>query len=306
MANLLQLTLTLTIAMFGLASAVLATEAPRARPPEFTNEDRAVFFDDAFAALVGERPKPAAATSPTETPQAASDTKVAWADLVEPDVLETEIKRQAAALAKATRTASAYKAGAYKEAVDSLGVVATVFGVIAEHTGQPRWREDAAGLRDLFATGASEADGGTDAAYTVAAARATDLGDLTRGSRPEVANSKSAVDWSTLGSRETLMRRMGAAEEQRLRGWVASEREFRRNTPDARHEAQVLALLAEAILRPEAYDYDDPDYQAYARRLRDAAVRLSQAIDAEDQPAAAEAMAEVSRSCVDCHADYRG
>jgi hypothetical protein len=296
----------LTLALLGLTSAALAAEPPRARPPEFTDEDRAAFFDDAFATLVGERPKPAAVSLTTETPQAASDAAVAWADLVEPDVLETEIKRQAAALAKSTRAASAYKAGGFKEAVDSLGVVATVFGVIAEHTGQPRWRDDAAGLRDLFAEGAAEADAATDAAYAVATARAADLGDLTRGSRPNTTEPKTDVNWSTLGSRETLMRRMKAAEEDRLRGWMASERDFRRSAADARHEAQVLALLAEAILRPEAYDHDDPDYQAHARGLRDAAVRLSQAIDAADQPAAAAAMSEVSRSCVDCHADYRG
>jgi hypothetical protein len=296
----------LTLLMLLIATAALAAEPPRARPPEFTDEDRTAFFDDAFTTLVGKRPTPAAAKSPAETPQVSSDATVAWADLVEPDVLETEIKRQAAALAKSTRAASAYKAGGFKEAVDSLGIVATVFGVIAEHTGQPRWRDDAAGLRDLFAEGAAEADGATDAAFALAVARGADLGDLTRGSRPDAPDLKSSVDWSTLGSRETLMRRMKAAEEDRLRGWVASERDFRRNAADARHEAQVLALLAEAILRPEAYDYDDPDYQAHARSLRDAAVRLSQSIDAGDQPAAAAAMAEVSRSCVDCHADYRG
>jgi hypothetical protein len=300
------ITMRLTLALLGFTSVALAAEPPRARPPEFTDEDRAAFFDDAFATLVGERPKPAALKSPTETPRASSDAAVAWADLVEPDVLETEIKRQAAALAKTIRTASAYKAGAYKEAVDSLGVVATVFAVIAEHTGQPRWRDDAAGLRDLFAEGAAEADGATDASFAVAAARAADLGDLTRGTRPDAPQPKTEVDWSTLGSRETLMRRMKAAEEDRLRGWMASERDFRRSAADARHEAQVLALLAEAILRPEAYDHDDPDYQAHARGLRDATVRLSQAIDAGDQPAAATAMSEVSRSCVDCHADYRG
>ncbi len=296
-----------TLLVLLIATTAFAAEPPRARPPEFTDEDRAAFFDDAFAMLVGERPQPAAAATPAIAPDAApSAAQVAWADLVDPDVLETEIKRQATALAKTTRTASAYKAGGFKEAVDSLGVVATVFAVIADHSGQPRWRDDAAGLRDLFGAGASEADDATDAAHAVAAARAADLADLTRGSRPATPEPASEVDWSLIASRSTLMRRMGAAEEQRLRGWMASERDFRRNAADARHEAQVLALLAEAILRPEAYDYDDRDYQAYARRLRDTAVRLSEAIDAEDQPAAAAAMAEVSRSCVDCHADYRG
>lgn len=300
-----------TLLLLLIATTAVA-EPPRARPPEFTDDDRAAFFDDAFATLVGERPRPIAAESPTVTPQAAAGATVAWADLVEPDVLETEVKRQAAALAKSTRAASAYKAGGFKEAVDSLGVVATVFGVIAEHTGQPRWRDDAAGLRDLFGKGSTEADGGTDAAYAVAAARAADLGDLMSGNRPSVPEAQAKqeaqakIDWSTLATRATLMRRMGAAEEERLRGWVADQRAFRRNSGAIRHEAQVLAMLAEAILRPGADDHDDPDYRAYARRLRDAAAGLSRAADAEDQAAAVEALTEVSRSCVDCHADYRG
>lgn len=289
-----------------VASTTLA-DPPRARPPEFTDEDRAAFFDDAFATLVGQRPQPTAAVvdagSPAAAPLAES---VAWSELIDPDVLETEIKRQGALLAKTARTASAYKAGAFRDAADALGVIATMFAVAAEHTGRPRWRDEAAALRDLFAEGASQADAATDAAFAVAEARSLDLTDLVRGGRPTTPAPKPEVDWAEVASRRALMRRMGAAEEERLRGWVASDRSLARNAEDARHEAQVLAVLAEAILRPEADDHDDPDYQAYARRLRDAAVRLSAAAEAEDPTTAAEAMTEVSRSCVDCHADYRG
>lgn len=288
-----------------VASTSVWAETPRARPPEFSAEDRAVFFDDAFTTLVGDRPV-AAATGPAQASDKPAAADVAWADLVAPDVLETEIKRQVSRLTKAARSASAYKAGGYRDAADALGVIATLFAVTAEHAGEPRWRDTATGLRDRFAEAGQGADGSNEAAHQVATAAVGDLQDLVRGGRPSTPDPAESVDWAGLASRSTLMRRMSDAEEERLRGWVGSERAFRRNVEDVRHEAQVLAALAEATLRPEADDFDDPDYQAFARRLRDASARLAEAAEAEDQADAADAMTEVSRSCVDCHADYRG
>lgn len=283
-------------------------EEQRARPPEFTDEDREPFFEDAFDSLVGQRPTATAASvaEADARPQVASEASVAWADLIAPDVLETEIKRQAGRLGKATRSATTYKAGGYRDGTDSLGVLATLFAVTAEHDGRPRWRDVAAGLRTLLAESYEAADAGTAEAHQIAAARAADLSDLIRGGRPDVPPPAEASDWSEFASRSNVMRRMEAAEKERLGQWVTSERAMRRNAEDARHEAQVLAALAEAILRPAADDFDDADYQAFARQLRDASVDLAAAAEAEDQAAAAKAMTAVSRSCVDCHAGYRG
>lgn len=294
-----------------LAGTTLAAEPPRARPPEFTDADRAPFFDNAFDTLVGERPvggkrDKAAGPGRPETPGVPGASSSEWADLIAGDVLESEIKRQASALAKTTRSASAYKAGGYRDAVDALGVIATMFGVVVEHTGEPRWRDEAAALRDLFGGSVDAADGATDKAHGVAADRAADLTDLVRGGRPDMPEPAEEVDWGLLASRSTLMRRMGAAEEERLRGWLGSERAFRRDVEEVRHEAQVLAALADAIVRPEADEHDDPDYAAFARQLRDASAELARAAEDEEYEAAAAAMTAVSRSCVDCHADYRG
>ncbi len=292
-----------------LLCQAIQAEPPRARPPEFTDEDRAPFFENAFDALVGERPAPSkrsASEAIAAKPASDAPATVAWADLISADALETEIKRQASALAKATRSASAYKAGGYRGAADSLGMLATLFAVTAEHGGQPRWRDTAAELRTYLAAAYEAADDNTDKAHQAAATAAGDLTDLVRGGRPNVPPPTDAVDWSGLASRSALMRRMESAEQERLGQWVASERSLRRNAEDSRHEAEVLAALAEAILRPEADDFDDPDYQAFARQLREASVDLAAAADSEDHAAATRAMTAVSRSCVDCHADYRG
>lgn len=282
---------------------------PRAEPPSFSDADRAPFFADAFAQLDGDRPSavaaapaPAAAAGGGEAPGG----EAAWGDLVPADVLEAEVKRQATALAALTRAKTAYKAGGFGEASDSLALVATLFAVIAEHPDQPRWRDAAAPLRDHFARRAGEAGAATDEAYDAARAAATELQDLVRGGRPEVAEAKAEVDWGKLAGRVTLMKRMYVAEEERLKPWSASERELRRNAAEVRHEARLLAALAEASIRPGADDHDDPAYRAHARRLQDAADRLAQAAERKDQPAASTAMGELAKTCMDCHEDYRG
>lgn len=281
---------------------------PRAQPPEFTDEDRAVFFDNAFDRLHGDRPQATAArvAATTQERGSSSQASIVWADLIAADVLETEIKRQATELNNATRSTSAFKAGGFRDAADSLGILATLFAVTAQHDRQPRWRDVAASLRDELAEASEAADTATDEAHSIAEGWARDLSDLIRGARPDVPPPAEAIDWSELASRSTLMRRMEAAEQERLGKWTASQRELRRNAEDARHEAQVLAALAEAIVQPEAYDYEDADYRAFAQQLREASVELAAAAEAEDQAAATRAMNDVSRSCVDCHAAYRG
>ncbi|MEQ8849371.1 cytochrome c [Botrimarina sp.] len=289
-------------------SSPSAGAQPRARAPEFTDDDRAAFFGDAFDALVGERPEAAAAlTQPPAAPSGGEAEAVDWAGIVATDVLETEIKRQAAALGDATRSATRFKAGGYRDAVDALSMLATLFAVVDEHGGSPRWRDAAAGLRELFAEAAAQAGAATDSAHEAASARQRNMADLIRGSRPAVpAPGRGPVDWSLLASRNTLMRRMEAAERGRLTPLMADDAAFRRGADEVRHEAQLLALLAQAILRPEAADHADPGYQRFARRLRQASTALAAAAEAEDRGAATRAMTEVSRSCVDCHADFRG
>lgn len=294
------------VSAIALCAITDAAEPPRARPPVFTAEDRAAFFDDGFATLVGERPTARTAVANTPSTTAPAKANVRWSDLIAADTLETEIKRQSSRLAKTVRSSSSFKAGGYRDASDALAVLATLFAVTAEHDNQPRWADTAESLRTLLTGAAETTDAATDAALQLATKRARDFEDLVRGGRPTVPEATDPFDWSELASRSALMRRIATAEEERLRGAVSSERAFRRSYEDVRHEAQLLAALAEAALRPEADDFDDPDYQEFARQLRDASVRLAAAAEAEDQPAAAAAMTAVSRSCVDCHADYRG
>ncbi|MEN0110559.1 MAG: cytochrome c, partial [Planctomycetota bacterium] len=291
-----------------LADASLAEKPPRARPPEFTDEDRAVFFHDAFAELVGEPPELSAAPAATESraeavvPGDAAD----WAALIDAGTLAREVRRQADRLAKAVASPAAFRAGGFRDASDAAAMLAIGFAVIDDHADEPRWRDRAAAYRDRFAAAGEASESASDESLAAARSAAGDATDLVRGSRPSAPEPNETVDWSDLASRYAVMRRMAWAEESRLPGWTADERSLRRNADDARHEAQVLAMLAEASVRPEADDWDDEEYRGHAAALRRAARSLAGAIDAGDQPAASAAMKAVSRACVDCHADYRG
>ena len=287
----------------------LATDAQaeRADPPEFTPEEEAVFFENAHDQLVGPRPEygavaPKAPTQKTESGEGRSS--VAWSDWVESDRLESEIKRQAKILAQATTSVARFNGGGYREASDSLGMVSVLMAITSEHSEEPRWYDQAASYRDHFADGDGlEAD---EPSYETAKARAFDLSDLVRGSRPEVADATTEVDWSELATRGGLMRRMAEAQEKRLPEWLIDRRSLRRNSEEVRHEAQMLAVLAEALLRPGAYDGEDQEYQTPALELRQAAEDLDHAAESGDLETAQEALKVIGRACAECHEGYRG
>lgn len=283
-----------------------AEKPPRAQPPEFSEEDRAAFFDNAFDVLVGPRPNYGAESEATATDSTGGPVTAAWSQWVDEDTLEIEIKRLARQAEDATRSAAAFKGGESRRAADALGQAAMAFAVIAQHDGAPRWRDEADRLAPHFGRAAAAAESKTDGGYRLAQAAAEDLTALVRGARPDVDDADTSVEWGALASRSSLMRRMETADEGRLPEWTVDRRTFRRNVDEVRHEAQVLALLAEAIVAPGADDADDPGYAAYARQLRDAAVRLRAAAEDTDQPAAAEAAGAIRQSCLDCHSDYRG
>lgn len=282
----------------------------RAKPPTFSKEEKLVFPENAFLELQGERPQ---RVDPRKTKSEQQSNKSStprndsgpWSDWVEADILETEIKRQLQQLSKALQSPARFKSGSYRSAEDAMGIISLMFAVTVEHDEAPRWQDIADRLREVYATGDDSLDA-DDASFKRASRGKEDLSDLIRGGRPTLDASKQEIDWSRYASRGAVMRRMKVAQEDRLASWAIDRRELSDNLEEVRHESQMLALLAEALVQPEAYDGDDEDYQAYARELRDAANELAIAAEQEDQPAAERAFNQAQKSCLGCHADYRG
>jgi hypothetical protein len=314
--NLLMAVMIAAVACSGLTSAAkeVDKQAKRARPPKWSKEVLDVFFEDAREKLVGARPNYGEATAVAANdarPDAAAASGAprsgeTWSKLIDAETIETEIKRLAQALDKDVTTPSAFKGGAYEDARRDFSALATLFAVSAEFDGEVRWKDSAAGLRELFARAARNCKVGNDQTYREALQRKQDLADLIGGSRPKLPVAEGAADWGQVADRSPLMQRINMAHEERLTKWLASEREFKQHRDDVRHEAQLLAAMADVIGR-EGFDYwDEEEYAKNARELRAAAVDISVAVELDNYEQARQAISRATKACADCHDLYRG
>jgi hypothetical protein len=315
--NVRLVTATLLAASSVLTSVPLtAAEGPpkpkRARPPKWTADVLDAFFDDAREKLEGERPDYSAvsAKSPATSQAAKAREGVrsgsSWSKLVDAETIETEIKRLAQAVAMDVTTPSEFKGGKFQDCRRDFSVLAMLFAVAAEYEGEVRWQDVAPGFRDTFARAGYNCKVGTDSTYREANERKTDLSELIAGSRPQVPPANRGADWSQVADRPPLMQRMNIAHEERLTKWLANEREFSEHQDEVRHEAQLAAAIADVIGR-EGFDYwDDEQYAAYARELRQAATDVAAAAESSNFQQAREAASRMTKACADCHEGYRG
>jgi hypothetical protein len=265
------------------------------------------FFVDARSALVGPRPddlQRTIADLPADRPEATAS--ASWSKIIEAETIEAEIKRLAQAVAASVTSPGQFKGGGYPSARRQFSVLAVLFGVSGEYDGAVRWQDVAPGLRDMFATAAQHAKVGGDVSYGEAVARRQDLESLVRGERPQLPTAQRRAAWPQVSDRPPLMQRMQAAHQERLAKWLANEGEFAARREETKHEAQVIAMLAEVISR-EGYDFaDDAEYSGFARQLREAAGELSAAAASGEYGPARQALDRATKACADCHEGYRG
>lgn len=306
------------VVLVGLATVltVLRAEplaAKEARPPKWSRDVLDAFFDDAREKLTGPRPDYGARAESDNSASASSLQRAggapafAWSNLVTPNTLETEVKRLSQSLASTVTTPSQFKGGGYKDARRDFSELAVLFAVSDQYDGDARWKDAAAGLRDVFSQAASNSKIGTDQSYREATARKQDLAELVRGGRPQVPKAAAAItDWSRVSAREPLMQRMNIAHQERLTKWLADAASFRRNRSEIAHEAQIVALLADVIHR-EAFKYwDDETFSGYANDLRQSASDISAAAASDNYEQAREAIGRATNACANCHDGYRG
>jgi hypothetical protein len=315
--NIILLSVVLAGLLVSQGAALLAAqrgEKPkRARPPKWSADVLDAFFEDAREKLEGERPDYGAAntiaTNQSQQAAPAAERPSAggsqWSKLIDAETIETEIKRLAQAVAQDVTSPTEFKGGAYQACRRHFSVLATLFAIAAEYDGEVRWQDAAPALRDLFARAGYNCKVGTDQTFQEARQRKQDLADLVGGSRPRAGEAERETDWGQVSDRPPLMQRLNIAHEERLTKWLASEREFGRNLEGLRHEAQLIAAIADVIGR-EGFDYwDDEQYAEYARTLRQAATDVAAAVELDNFQNAREAGVRMTKACADCHDGYR-
>lgn len=306
----------LLVAWLGTAVAEVspekrARESKRVRPPSrFSDTD--IFARDATAKLSGSRPAvgDGAAAVVITTPTGGSSGPAAggsgqWAAIIPGAIVEDEIKKFATEISEATANPGAFKSGGNRVVRKRFAVIALMFGIAHEYDGDIRWKELAAGARDMFGRASSNAKAADINAYNDAKARATELDDLIRGSKPSFPKPADELEWVRLAERRPLMQRLEDAADKNIRKMAANEGEFSRSTEEIRHEAAVIAAIAQ-IIQKEGYEYaDDDDYLQYCSDMQRHALALYTAAERKNLEAAQAAMGELGKTCSGCHDGYR-
>jgi len=313
------------VALAGLAAGA-GQPVRRARPPaappdkqpaaKWDKATAGAFFDDAFASLQGPRPAFDTVARPVVTAGSAGATGggsepaeggggFKWSAIVSGDALIDEIKEMQERVTPAVNTPSTFKGGGYNEAQQAFSVIALAFGLIAAHDEDVRWKKDAATARDLFARAGVNCKVGTDQSFKESQLRVEDLKAMMDGNAPEgKPDREEDFRWSQVSGRPPLMKRLEAAEKL-LGAATASQGDFTKQLDVVLHEAEMVAAIGEVIRQPDYEYHDDDSYLGYAGSMRDAAVRIREACLKKDYETARTAVGEISKSCNDCHGDYR-
>ena len=91
--------------------------------------------------------------------------------------------------------------------------------------------------------------------------------------------------------------------KNRLR--TANKNEFKKQSENLIHEAELVAAIA-YVIRQEGFEYwDDEDYSNYCKMLETNALEVIRAVKLGDYRAARNAAGEISKVCSNCHEGYR-
>jgi len=298
----------LLLSMFATVQAV-GEEGPRrrAKPPQWSQEVRDVFFEDAREQLVGARPVVGVAKPQVVGVRVNSDAS-SWSQWIQAETLEAEIKRVASGLAGATSSSGKFSSGGYQQCQRDFSLLAVLFRVVEEFDEQTRWQKNAGAVRRYLEQAATLCEEANDPSYSAAKQVQGLLTDLLRGqsSLEGPAPKNFALENRQQVDRPALMLRMEQSVEEVLGLSLSNKKIFRRNVSKIAHESQLLAMLAKVIVEEGYESADDEEFLAYARQLGEASTALARASEEKNYEAARSAEGRLTQSCSGCHEDFRG
>jgi hypothetical protein len=230
-----------------------------------------------------------------------------WAAIVSATTLEDEVKRIKLELEKDVTTPTEFNGLGHKKCRKNFSVLGLLFAVTAEYGGSVRWKDDAPLARDLFSRAGRNCKVATAASYNEAKLRKDDLAAMVQGSKLESSGPAPAAetDWSQACERPELMKRIEAANKK-LKELSANAGSFTGGAAEAKHEAEMLAAIAEAMTKDGMPDAGDEDYEAFCKTIKNSAVEIVDAVKLKSADAASKALGNISKACDECHETYRG
>ena len=287
----------------------------RSPPPKFSQtETNRVFFPTLSDAIIGQRPSlaslrqssTAAAAKPATAgqPSGGSAKGGGWADLISPISIEDEVKRVKLHFDSVVTTPGAFKGGGYQEARTDLSILAVMFAIIQEHNGDVRWKDQAAAARDLLARSAFNCKAGSTQVYNEAKLRKADLQDLVSGSGLNNREGEEENDWAMIVDRAPMMEYAQQLLDS-LQDVTNNAASVKDNPEQVRREAELLTILGDVLTKEGMDDFDDADYAALSKQMKEAAKGVVGALERGDADAVRKGVGAISQSCDACHEQYR-
>ena len=286
----------------------------RARPPVFDDSVVSrVFFPNISSAFRGERPTLSKLRQADEASTAAGvlpGTEDAasggeWAKLISPGSLENEIKRVKLKYDSTLTTPGAFNGGGYQEARLHLSVLASLFAVISEYSGDVRWKSDAKTARDLTAKTALACAAGSTPVFKEAQLRKADLQDLVSGAGLSAAKAgDGANDWSMIADRGPMMEYAELLLDQ-ISDLSRDAATAKANVDSVKQTAELLSILGEILVQEGMDDAEDEDYQMLSQAMTKSSRSVVAAIERQDFEAVRSSVGGITQSCSDCHEQYR-
>jgi cytochrome c556 len=301
-----------------LIATPLAAQERRSPPPKFSPDQlQGIFFDKLSDAIRGQRPtlwslrnanSPATGTTTANSGDSNRDQPSVggdrWTGLIEPGSIEDEVKKVKLHFDSVVTTPSAFNSGGYQEARLDLTVLATLFAVIHEHGGEIRWKKQAASARDSLARTAFNCKAGSTQVYNEAKLRKGDLQDLVSGSGLSAQDGETASDWSKIADRAPLMQYAESLIEA-LEDATNDAASAKQEVDLIRRNAELIAVLGEALSQDGMDDADDEDYAKLSRAMSGSATDLVTAIETAELKEIQSAVGAIRRRCDACHEQYR-
>jgi hypothetical protein len=288
----------------------------RAPPPKFAPKQfEGVFFEDVSQAIQGARPSikelRGEGAKNEGKPQVASAVgnngttkRTGWGELIRPMALEDEVKRVKNRFDNTISTPAAFKSGGFADARRDLTILAVLFGIIAEHPDQVRWKDAAATARDLMARTASNCKAGSTQVFNEAKLRKQDLQDLISGSGLASRESTES-NWGTIADRVPLMQYLEELVNGTLKQVTANDQAVASGSEEAGRTVELVAVLATVLVAEGMVDAGDGDYAALTQRMKSATADARQAFERKDPTAYRSAVGAIGQACDACHEQYR-
>ncbi|MGB7329566.1 MAG: hypothetical protein WBD31_32125 [Rubripirellula sp.] len=285
----------------------------RAPAPKVSTEQlQGIFFDDLGEAIRGQRPSlsslrkasEAKANAPTKTKPSNQSSVDLWAGLISPVSLEDEIKRVRLHFDSIITTPGAFNSGGYQDARLDLSVLAMLFAVIQQHSGDVRWKDEAGAARDLLARTAFNCKAGSTQVYNEAKLRKADLQDLVSGTGLASREAEPENVWSDIADRSPLMEYAERLVDS-IEGNSRDAASIESNIDAVRRDAELIAMLGEVLTKEGMDEADDDDYVKLSRDMTADSQKVVAAIERADFEGARAGVSQIRGRCDACHEQYR-